>query len=187
MSDDMIRRGDAIAALEARASAKSASGLVLPLDAAKNALRAIPAVQVGVKPLEWDTFSTECARAFTVAGRYEVFWGSRSGQVCLDMRGRTTWHCGIEAAKAAAQADYEARIRPALTVQLGKEVMPDDQGNTHSRLDTSPGVTAAALLADALHDMKAHIGDQEALPHDGQIKTLRKIDAALARLKGGEA
>lgn len=152
--DDMIRRGDAIAALRS-------ADLPFGYGHAAEVIRAVPAVQVAVKPLEWETFSTECERAFTVAGRYEVFWGFRSGQVCLDMRGRTTWHCGIEAAKAAAQADYEARIRSTLTAQ------------------PSPDVAAlVALMPEVIASLDAT---------NCNISLVRDLRAALARVKGGDA
>lgn len=77
-------------------------------------------VAATVKPLVWGTFGKECLRAETVLGRYEVMWGFHNGQTSLDIpapRRSHAWHSSVESAKAAAQADYDARIMSALTIQ----------------------------------------------------------------------
>lgn len=79
--------------------------------------RAIPAAQVTVKPLEW--FEVEKYRyggKYTSEG-YTIRY--IEGFFILDFagNGKTVWRFPtLEAAKAAAQADYESRIRSALTV-----------------------------------------------------------------------
>ena len=77
--------------------------------------RALPAVAVGVKPLVWRGNGKGRVCADTPFGAYEIGHGRygmrlRHGGSCMqdDLQ-------GIEAAKAAAQADYEARILAALT------------------------------------------------------------------------
>ncbi|RRH72013.1 hypothetical protein [Falsigemmobacter faecalis] len=79
---------------------------------------AAPAVKV--KPLVWDTdrFRTQ----WTVCGLYHYQKSQLSDRYCIkwaqwplrDEGGATIWHDTIEAAKAAAQVDYEARILSAL-------------------------------------------------------------------------
>jgi hypothetical protein len=70
-----------------------------------------------VAPLVWVPFGQECLRAESAIGRYEIMWGFHNGQTFLDVPApmrRHVWHHTIEAAKAAAQADYAARIIAAL-------------------------------------------------------------------------
>jgi len=73
---------------------------------------------VRVKPLAWAAFGKECIRAETELGCYEIIWGFRNGQVWLDVpniKGSNhVWHPAADLAKAAAQADYDARIRAAM-------------------------------------------------------------------------
>lgn len=75
--------------------------------------RAIPAAQVTVKPLEWfegdepDEWKSGPYDVWCELGKYQVYyWSIVMGEP----------HETAKAAKAAAQADYEARIRSALTV-----------------------------------------------------------------------
>lgn len=77
-----------------------------------------------VKPLEWEDFDGLGAKAsgfyqanyliqkWSGEGRYEVAMSYPGYQTGYD---GPRWHPTIEAAKAAAQADYEARICAALT------------------------------------------------------------------------
>jgi len=73
---------------------------------------------VRVKPLVWelhinDKFHVELA--FTILGRYKVQRTTGLDYAILcDPSGKISRHKNIEAAKAAAQADYEARIVAAL-------------------------------------------------------------------------
>jgi hypothetical protein len=120
-----------------------------------------------------------------------------------------------EAAKAAAQADYEARIRSALTVTTTrKEVMPDDNDNSNARPEIGPGVTAGAVspdvaaLVDAVRALRDAMRDNivvndephtVVLPdgsrHSGPVvdflhtllgAQISVLDAALARVKSKE-
>lgn len=114
MSDndnDLIRRGDAIEALKA-------ANLPFGYGQAVHAITNVPAVQVTVKPLEWiEVRAGNYYEARVIGILYSVRLGSD---------GIARWQAGhmgewreantLEAALAAAQADYEARIRSALTI-----------------------------------------------------------------------
>lgn len=113
MTDNLNQKG-----LEAfRAWYKSHVGKVLTRANAEKAIAAYlaeagPAVQV--KPLEWTAEPTEKAvwRGHGILGRYTVASGSWWGPEPTN-----EFHSGAtddEAAKAAAQADYESRIRSVL-------------------------------------------------------------------------
>lgn len=91
----------------------------------------IPRDAVRVKPLEWGEFGQECIRAESVLGRYEIMWGFHNGQVSLDVpspRRTHTWHPTLEAAKAAAQADFEARIMSALAALPAPDEGEQEEG-----------------------------------------------------------
>lgn len=167
---DMIDRDAAIALFAADEN--------LPTQIIRDKLNAIPAAQVTVKPLEWEPFGTECVRSYSMAGLYEVIWGFRSGQVCLDMRGATIWFESTEAAKAAAQADYDARIRPALTVT------PHDPAKVQALVEALEYALRVAehLCSDRLHPVEdAHI----MVLSDAKIASLSDARAALAAMKEG--
>lgn len=87
--------------------------------------RAIPAAQVTVKPLEWfevtdrddEDFGKHVAVDTNIHVRYKVYKVYGGGwRLCGSVPFGQPIRPTIEAAKAAAQADYEARIRSALTV-----------------------------------------------------------------------
>lgn len=120
--DDLIRRGDALAARSLHNSAR----------AAEITIAALPAAQVAVKPLVWLRYGPGC---YTVKSLKEadngcdvVFYAEKSevnGYIINTVTKPGYFRCWIdwgdeyptiEAAKAAAQADYEARIRAALDV-----------------------------------------------------------------------
>lgn len=141
MSDeDMVRRGDVLKTIEALEIARCASCgnprnnhpfrhqfvTESALDM-KAAIDAIPSVQVGVKPLEWIKHpSKDIWRATVGLGVYKAFgitspsWDFDSWSDAKDKVSQSA--PTIEAAKAAAQADYEARIRSALTTQPSPDV-----------------------------------------------------------------
>lgn len=82
------------------------------------ALSAPVEAPVAVKPLEWRTVGKTDHVAETLFGNYEI-WPHRA----TDIDGASVWRFGdksgesaetLDAAKAAAQADYEQRIRSAL-------------------------------------------------------------------------
>jgi len=99
--DDLIRRGDALAAIQF-------GDTVTKLQAR---ISALPARGVGVKPLVW-TGTTSGTSRFPA-------WKSDAGRIVFNRH--TGWYVykgtefpDLPAAKAAAQADYEARILAAL-------------------------------------------------------------------------
>lgn len=105
MADDLISRADALA-LVAENSTVSAI----------RAIRSLPAAQAAVKPLEW--------RHVAPHGFYEAYGLCWKYQIRVGTDGIIRWQDGhmgtwldadsVDAAKAAAQADYAARILPAL-------------------------------------------------------------------------
>nr|DAH75525.1 MAG TPA: Protein of unknown function (DUF551) [Caudoviricetes sp.] len=108
---------------------------------------------VTVKPLEWSEKSIPLMRYYSECDddgewRYSVFGSKTSGPYTLKRYGT---HCGeypnIEAAKAAAQSDYEARILSALCAQ------PNDVREQE----------LADRLADKIEDLIAEF-DVKALP-----------------------
>jgi len=119
MTDEMIRRGDAERIVLAYANPESA-------EKAHNAIRALPAVRVGVKPLVWVDFEGRGAKAqaWDCANYLIQKWSDGRWEVSASYPGYSTsieglerFHPTLEAAKAAAQADYEARILDALEPQ----------------------------------------------------------------------
>ncbi len=111
--DDMIRRGDVLRVVYDALTYSSGQ-------AVQRRIRALPAVQPGVKPLVWTAFSKECLRAESIFGIYELMWGFKNGQAFLSsphLCRIDTWHPDIEFAKAYAVTDYEARILSALEPQ----------------------------------------------------------------------
>jgi hypothetical protein len=114
--DEMIRRGDALALF------KNYTGT----DFWMQQIAALPAAQPGVKPLVWDDFEGLGAKAQAwKQANYLITWWKSRGQfeVVASYPGHQGEAIGagfyptLEAAKAAAQADYEARILAALDVQ----------------------------------------------------------------------
>lgn len=128
MSDDyLIRRGDALKACEPRGY-DHAHHMQAKADCAA-AIAALPAVTVGVRPLVWVDFDGLGAKASAFyQANYLIQWWKGEGkfEVALSYPGYQTgydgerWHPTLDAAKAAAQADYEARIFAAL------ETTPND-------------------------------------------------------------
>ncbi|NTG20041.1 hypothetical protein G6L00_06235 [Agrobacterium rhizogenes] len=99
---------------------------------------AVAAPEVAVKALEWSETSYGTPEVQTVAGVYRLNRAGCGGwsvnvksEVLRDSDGRTNF-ATLEKAKAAAQSDYEQRIRSALSI---------------SRSDPAPE-KAAALMAE---------------------------------------
>ncbi len=115
MTDELIRKSDALELFDDW-WLYAPSGQQVTSDVC-DAIAALPAVTVGVKPLVW--FEAELpsrgggkytAEGYTIR-KIEGLW-------LLDFagEGRSKWRwIELDAAKAAAQADYEARILAALT------------------------------------------------------------------------
>jgi hypothetical protein len=79
-----------------------------------------------VKPLEWTRFGSEWLCAESTLGRFEIMWGFHNGQVSLDVpkeRRHHSWHPDIEAAQAAANADYAARVLAPIDTALIEELV----------------------------------------------------------------
>jgi len=117
---DLIPRVEAIMAMQALTPKHSQFTPAYIVDA-QAALRAIPAAQVAVKPLEWcDGGSAEAPqRARGIGGMY---WIDRQKEFLGSPEiYRLSGPCSgqfptLAAAKAAAQADHDTRIRAAITV-----------------------------------------------------------------------
>ncbi len=175
--DDMIRRGDAVLAVTA------ADKECLGANGAREFIRAIPAVQVGVKPLEWVEYEGlsgfEVWRAFGILGRYKAQRNREKGYAILVFpNGTIAQYPSIEAAKAAAQADYGSRIRSALTAQPSPDVA--------ALVEALQDLLDAVLAEDKFRD--------RALTITGPTRNLKLLleaednaHAALARVKGGAA
>ena len=174
MDDDLIKRGDVRAKMV---------GSYL----SHQALNAIPAVRVGVRALEWEC--TDWSAGDGVKGENDCEWQSVSCglQYIIDWNGKGMFtvtkpddlciYAGsLSAAKSAAQADYDARIRSALIVQPAPVQAPD-----------------VAALVEALREISdRHIPDQPAAFGGDELewavrqhRALRAIArAALAALEG---
>ncbi len=122
--NDLIRRGDALAIC----------GTIIRNDEAARVegfLSAIPAAQPTVKPLVWkqavipeQAMQGTWWKAAAMTGDYEVHRFNDRDEILLQRRGLgNPVYPTIEAAKAAAQADFEARILSALDMQ--PTVSPD--------------------------------------------------------------
>ena len=155
--DDLIRRGDALAAVQ---------GLEYSCNAEED-IAAIPAVTVRVKPLVWrDEFMRWSGNSFTStavgAGHTYISAASLDDPEADNV---------IAAKKAAAQADYEARIlaalepvaapdpalRPTMTDMM---VDPDtlDAFMEANPLPPDPAAIREAALYEALTDVLDAIG-----------------------------
>lgn len=183
MSDnDLIRRGDAIALTCDPFGAETVTS---------QAITALPAVQPTVKPLVWMDFSDRGAKAQAwneanymiqrwSVGRWEVNasypgYGAPIDRICQ-------FHPTLEAAKAAAQADYEARILSALDMQ--PTISPKQLAAQPD--DVAALVEALVEISDRhIPDQPAAYGGDEADWAQRQHTALRSIArAALARVKG---
>ncbi|NTA48196.1 hypothetical protein G6L34_08820 [Agrobacterium tumefaciens] len=91
-----------------------------------DALRASPpAPSVAVKALEWNKqamshgYGLFISLAMTSIGHYQISQGAAGKyEVYLDKKPISAAYDGVPEAKAAAQADFEARIRSALSAQV---------------------------------------------------------------------
>jgi len=109
---DLIRKSDAAREMWKHANGKTVLGgqtyQSLTLEVALDAIAALPAVTVGVKPLVWEAGERDQRRADSILGEFCVtFFGGRWFYQGEPRKGMLD-------AQAAAQADYEARILAAL-------------------------------------------------------------------------
>ena len=186
--NDMIRRGDARAAIQlgdtvtkmqARIASIPAvdadpvctdcggSGITYQTERRCACQTSIPAVQPTVKPLVWRDDGTNGHETDHAFGFYEVY-PSPEG----DMLSRDGVDSGVfptlEAAKAAAQADYEARILSVLDIQ--PTVSPE-------LLATTNDVAALVKAAEKVRDSYWYSSD-------GIITGMHDLETAIARVKG---
>ena len=154
--DGLSRRGDALKAFD--------WGDIYGRNA-QDAINAIPAVHPTVKPLVW---KHEADNAWASA-HYTIhqYWPHNNGMFCISgyLGGIGALALGkhptLEAAKAAAQTDYEARILSALDMQP----------------TVSPDVAALLDAAEKVINSYWH-------STDGVITGIYDLEAALARVKG---
>ena len=183
---DMISRADAIAAIRKQIGYGDEpwmNGNNSAIFACVATIRAMPAYEVAVKPLEWRRQSVDCEVAETAIGSVAVQneshalnpnrWGW--WMVGSDEDDSPTgYEDGIETAKAAAQADYEASIRSALT----------DTPAAPVTLAQALEVPEIARLVEALQMISRHkqigFSGAERPSYEAEIAI-----AALAALKGG--
>jgi hypothetical protein len=163
---DMIRRGDAIAALRQARWDISREEFV-------QAVRALPAVQPRVKPLVWMPFGKEFLRAESVLGRYELMWGFENGKTMLDAPGlsrRLTWHRNPQKGKEAAQAHHDEQIWSAL------EPQPDASAQlTEVLSDLAAGQRRlGAEFEDALAENRAELYCEGPLPPAPDAAAIRE-------------
>lgn len=171
MSDnDLIRRGDALEA------AWEADSLELSTHGAKKIearINTIPAVQPTVKPLVWRSNGKGRVCADTPFGLYEVEHGRYGMRLLHGGSFMQDDLQGIEAAKAAAQADYEARILSVLDMQ--PTVSP-------KQLAAQPDDVAA--LVDVIRVQTGLIRGGCGGAQNRLNICCDRIDATLARVKG---
>lgn len=158
MSDnDLIRRGDALdAAWEADSLELSTHGA----GKIEARINAIPAVQPTVKPLVWESHPMGWIAGAMFGPAYIIDVRIKGRVMFIKGMNPPPQFDDLEAAKAAAQADYDARILSALDMQP----------------TVSPDVAALVKAAEAqiqYMDMCHDNGDLE-----------RNLRAALARVKG---
>lgn len=114
---DMISREAAIAAL-------MEAGLAFGYGKAVDAIRALPAVEVGARELEWRKVAPHgLHEAYGLCWKYQIREGT-DAIVRWQSGHMGTWFeaANVDTAKAAAQADYAARIRSALTATPAQDV-----------------------------------------------------------------
>lgn len=141
-----------------------------------------PAPSVAVKALEWGEFSTELKRHFqsnTILGQYQIAylgefecWQLYSPQKSATWKENFSRHKSSEEAKAAAQADYEARIRSALSAQV-----QDVAGDADDYYGNDPA-ELKRLLAQR---------DKWLVNNDHWYNFTRSLPAAPAKQEGGES
>ena len=166
--DDLIRRGDAVLAVTA------ADKECLGANGARDFIRAVPAVQVGVKPMEWlEIRHGQYFEARVIGILYSVRLGT-DGISRWQAGHMGTWRDAptIEAAKAAAQADYAAHIRSTLTVTPAP-----DAGKVQALVEALDRLIA-------LNDDYSPFGGE--LFQDRVDRTWRSARATLAKIKGAD-
>lgn len=158
---DLIRKTDALAACEPKdydhEHHRQAKVSI------HNAIAALPAVKHGIKPLVWEDFGDWGAKAsaYYQANYLIQFWkGREQFEVALSYPGYQTgfdgerWHPTLDAAKAAAQADYEARILAALepaAADIITALLTANAALRAERDELSSKLEVERALTDAVH------------------------------------
>ncbi|MDB6454995.1 hypothetical protein [Falsirhodobacter sp. 20TX0035] len=103
-----------------------------------------PAVRV--KALVWYCFGKECERAESGFGLINVVWGFQDGCAFMMHGAKSQAYPSADAAKAAAQSDYEARILAALE--------PAPVQGWRTDMDAIPkGLAVLAALSNGWHEI----------------------------------
>lgn len=188
MSDnDLIRQGDVAKAITTLAQEFIDGGSPTAahvLNLASDRINTIPAVQPTVKPLVW-VETLDGGETCLTDERYSIsYWEGE--KLFVDRYTTMRRHPTLEAAKAAAQADYDARILSALNMQ--PTVSP-------KQLAAQPDDVAALVKALEwyISEDETNEGDEPMPDHGNRswneinsywIEGKRKAEAALARVKG---
>lgn len=193
MTDKLIRLSDALAEIEKHMYA----------DEARDAIAALPAVSapgVKVRALEWTDFEGRGAKAqawneanYMIQkcsdGRWEIS-ASYPGYSTF-IEGADRFYPTLDAAKAAAQADYEARILAALEQPAITEPAPDE---AHYERHTVEALVR--LLKEARDDIAEYVNADYPVDYRAQypdmarrynrdMELCRRIDTALAPAEAG--
>ena len=156
---------------------------------------------VRVKPLEWQDFEGMGAKAsaFYHANYMITLWRGRSEfEVALSYPGyqtgfdRERFHATLEAAKAAAQADYEARIlaalEPAPDAPVTVSTTEQDLGalvehfKAKAEKAYADGVRDAAKVADRYHQAAMKWAETYCKDFEGKTDSARIADEIRALL-----
>ena len=141
---DMIHKSDALALFDG----PDKCPIQFDYGEARDRIAALPAVTVGVKPLVWESDGPDALTAQDYRIVADGHWFRCFGPHEIRKRPEYYPWPTLDAAKAAAQADYEARILAALEPvaapdnQKGGDAF--DENPIDARSDTSPAVTGGA-------------------------------------------
>lgn len=121
-------------------------------------VKTAPAVAVKVKPLEWRQGyrdeNVDIFQALTLGGLYQV--RTLNGVVWLDNLGAQVVYPSVEEAKAAAQADYEARILSALSAQVQDAAVPALKIGIYGKAYDRPDERRAYTYDEQPHNVEAY-------------------------------
>lgn len=146
-------------------------------------IAALPARGVGVKPLDWvelEVHDITVFEALTCLGRYKVQDRAVPGWMLVGTNGVISVHDSEAAAKAAAQADYEARILDALT--------PTDAAHVNetpkSEHDGADVLTAAQAREAHLREAAAAVRARYMGDNNREDQEVLRCEAAIIALIG---
>lgn len=193
--NDMIRRGDALALMQRavdgygqkmrgatdKKEKRDWQSMLFAAVDIQSAITALPAVTVGVRPLEWDHSNSYCLVAETSLGEYVVQneqddgWGLWTPQ---QEQGDdpVSYHPDAPTAKAAAEAHHDAAIRGEL-ILTPTPILPA----------VTPAPDAAAIREAALREAVAVV--MEECWKDREMKLAKRIEGRILALipKGGDS